>query len=387
MIRLPRVLIAGVFALILGAALGPTPALGHDPSAYGGLFRSRDAGATWLTANPGRVISGAIALAVDPNDPTHLLLATDSGLLRSQNGGLEWIVEAPTVLIGPVFAVTFAADGRRALAATATGLFRSDDGATWRPGRLPVGAAPARALVTGPSDQVYLAGWTRLYRSRDWAGTWEALSLPSGSGAPVASILVGPGRVHAIVGGRVFEREEGGDTWAPRDAGLPVGEVDALGTDPRDPTRLWAMGAGQLWRSDDGGPSWQTVGRRLPDAAVRTRALAVASTGPAVTVTTDRGLYRTPDAGQHWELLGDTLPAHLEAWPLVRDPKDPATLYAGFALTPYLELWRMAAEGSTALSRLDTISLIGGIAFLALVGLGAGLALRQLARRAARARA
>jgi photosystem II stability/assembly factor-like uncharacterized protein len=382
-----RVVVGGVFALILGAALGPTPARGHDPSAYGGLFRSRDEGATWLTANPGRVVSGAIALAVDPNDPTHLLLATDSGLLRSRNGGLEWSVEAPTILVGPVFAVAFAADGRGTLAATTTGLFRTDAGGTWRPSRLPTGAAPARALVTGPSEQVYLAGWTGLYRSRDWAGTWEAVSPPSGSGGPVTSILVGPGHVHVIFGGRVFEREEGGDTWIPHDEGLPPGDVDALGADLRQSTRLWAMGAGQLWRSDDRGASWQTIGRRLPDPPVRARTLAVASTGSAVTVTTDRGLYRTADMGQHWELLGDTLPAHLEAWPLVRDPRDPATLYAGFALTPYLELWRMAAEGGTALSRLDTTSLIGGIAFLALVGLGAGLALRQLARRAARARA
>src|SRR5262245_55504006 len=115
MIPLRCVLLGGFCGLLLGPAVGPPAAVGHDPSAYGGLFRSRDDGATWLPANPGRVVSGAIALAVSPADATHLLLATDSGLLRSRNGGLEWSVEAPTVLVGPVFAVAFAADGRRAL--------------------------------------------------------------------------------------------------------------------------------------------------------------------------------------------------------------------------------------------------------------------------------
>ena len=88
--------------------LAPSTASGHDPSAYGGLFRSRDDGATWLPANPGRIVSGAIALDVDPTDPSHLLLATDSGLLRSRNGGLDWTVEAPTILVGAVFAASVA---------------------------------------------------------------------------------------------------------------------------------------------------------------------------------------------------------------------------------------------------------------------------------------
>jgi photosystem II stability/assembly factor-like uncharacterized protein len=386
MTRSRRVVLGGFCGLVVSTALGPMPAFCHDPSAYGGLFRSRDDGATWLPANPGRVVSGAIALAVSSGDPTHLLLATDSGLLRSRNGGLEWSVEAPTVLVGPVFAVVFAADGRRALAATTAGLFRSDDGETWRATNLPARAAPARALVTGPADQVYLAGWTGLHRSWDWGATWETLSLPSGFDGPVSTVLSGPGRVHAIVGGRVLTHEESGAPWSPVNRGLPAGEVEAIGVDPRDPAHLWAASARQLWRSEDAGRSWHAVGRPLPDPTTRTRAIAVASRSGAVTLATDRGLYRSPDAGEHWELLGDILPAHLEAWPLVRDPKDPATLYAGFALTPYLELWRMAAEGSTALSRLDTTSVIGGIAFLALVGLGGGLALRQLARRAGRAR-
>jgi photosystem II stability/assembly factor-like uncharacterized protein len=325
-------------------------------------------------------------LAVSPRDPTHLLLATDSGLLRSRNGGLEWSLESPATLVGPVFAVTFAGDGRRALAATTAALFRTEDGETWRPATLPAGAAPARALVTGPSDQVYLAGWTGLYHSRDWAGTWEALSLPSGPDESVTTVLSEPGRVHAIIGSRVFTREDGGPTWHSRDRGLPASGVEALGADPRDSARLWAVGTGQLWSSDNGGASWLAIGQPLPDATARTRAIAVASTGPAVTLATDRGLYRSPDAGEHWELLGDTLPAHLEAWPLVRDTRDPATLYAGFALIPYLDIWRIAVEGRTVLSRLDATSVAGGIAFLALLGLVAALALRQLARRAARVR-
>jgi photosystem II stability/assembly factor-like uncharacterized protein len=384
MIRLRFLLTGSVSGLILGLALGAPPAFGHDPSAYGGLFRSRDDGATWLPANPGRVVTGAIALAVSPSDPAHLLLATDSGLLRSRNGGLEWTLEGPAVLVGPVFAVAFASDGQRALAATTSGLFRTDDGKTWHPAALPAGAAPARALVTGSSDQVYLAGWTGLYRSRDWAGTWEALNLPDSPEAPVTTVLAGPGRVYAVIGGRIFAREDHDATWQSRNRGLPAGGVEALGADPRASTRLWAVAASLLWSSDDDGASWQAIGHPLPDSTARTRTIAVASTGSAVTLATDHGLYRSLDTGKHWDLLSDTLPAHLEAWPLVRDPKDSGTLYAGFALIPYLELWALAVEGRTVMSRLDVVSVAGGIAFLSLLGLGATFALRRLGRRAAR---
>src|SRR5262249_60517333 len=92
----------------------------HARSAWGGLFRRGDGRARWSPANPGRVVSGALALAIHPRDPDHLLLGTDSGLLRSRNGGLDWTVDAPGVLVGPVFAVAFDAEGRRALAPTGT---------------------------------------------------------------------------------------------------------------------------------------------------------------------------------------------------------------------------------------------------------------------------
>jgi hypothetical protein len=72
------------------------------------------------------------------------------------------------------------------------------------------------------------------------------------------------------------------------------------------------------------------------------------------------------------------LPAHLEAGPLVRDPLDPATVYAGFSLTPYAELWRRAADREGTLAQVSVTSLLGGALFLVIVALGAVAALRWL---------
>jgi len=47
----------GLF-LVLTAA----PALAHDPSAWGGLFRSRDNAASWMPVDAGLFIGGALAV-------------------------------------------------------------------------------------------------------------------------------------------------------------------------------------------------------------------------------------------------------------------------------------------------------------------------------------
>jgi hypothetical protein len=377
-----------VAALLNAILMSPTQTSAHDPSAYGGLFRSRDGGITWSPANPGRIVSGAIALAVSPVEPNHLLLATDSGLLRSRNAGLEWSQEAAALLVGPVFAVAFDADGRRALASTATSLARSDDGQTWRDISAPPGTLPARLLVPG-HGRIYLVGRQRLYTSTDWGTSWSAVTSPLPE-VPITQMVVAPatGGIYVIAGGRLWSANDGTSAWRSADAGLPQGRVDALSADPREPRRLWTAAGDQIFRSDDGAASWRTWGQPVQDAPTVVRGIAGSLSGRDAVLTTDRGLYRSAE-GKRWEIPSDNLPAHLEAWPLVRDPTDPATLYAGFALIPYPELWRLAAEQTSALARVAPMGLAGSVAFLVLVTLAGVAALRALRRydRAHRARA
>src|SRR5580765_5817231 len=178
--------------LTLCVALSSCPASAHDPSAWGGLFRTRDGGATWLPLNSGSYVSGAIGLALSPRAADHLLLATDSGVLSSRNGGRDWMVEAPDVLVGAAFAVTYDADGTRALASGSSAIFRSDGG-RWRPTRTPPGAAPARALARGSAPgRIYLAGWSGFHVSDDSGTSWADASdgLP---GDAVEAVLVDRG--------------------------------------------------------------------------------------------------------------------------------------------------------------------------------------------------
>ena len=370
-----------ILPLALLLILSASAAQSHDPSAWGGLFRSRDHGATWVSANRGQFLSGALALAISPTDINHLLLGAESGLLRSRNGGRDWTIEAPSIVLGSVFVLSFAADGQRALISTALGLFRREAENSWRPVSTPQGAAPARAIVRGgEAGRVYLAGRNGLYRSDDWGMSWssDADGLPQ---EPATALIVQRGRpetLYAVVQGRIWASVDGARSWVSRGTGIFPTNVDAVTSDLEQPGRLWAAGGDRLFRSDDSGASWHRVGRPFPEPNITVNGIVAGE--EAIVVTADRGLYRSVDGGESWTLITENLPAHLEAGPLVRDPVNPSTLYAGFSLIPYPELWRRAADREGALARVSVTSLVGGFVILVLVVLGAVAALRWLGR-------
>jgi photosystem II stability/assembly factor-like uncharacterized protein len=365
-------------------ALLPCAASAHDASSWGGLFRSRDGGTTWFQASVGKVMGSALAVAVDPNDPTRLLLGTDSGLLESRNGGLDWDLAAQDVLVGPVLAVAFDAPGQKLLAASGSTLASSDDGVRWRSSSLPVGAAPARSLVAGTAPGLfYLVGWQGLFRTVNGGATWSEL----GTGQPdpkVTRLVIDsqtPAKLMVVDGGDIWLSRDNGRRWEVRSAGLPAGQIQAAAFDPALPDGLWAAGANQVFASDDAGGTWRRIGQPLPEADTEIRGMLVdARDRTHIVLTTHRGLYASRDGARTWDLLGDNLPGHIDAGPLVREKGESATLYAGFSVMPYDEAWRNAAASGSPLSRLAASEALGGAAFIVLVGLAAGLALRWLAR-------
>ncbi len=370
-------------ACVAALLLGGRAAEAHDPSAYGGLFRSRDFGQTWLNADAGLFLGGAVALAIDPTDPNHLLLGTTTNLLVSANGGRTWNKEAPAKLSGAVFAVSFLPDGRSALCVTPAGVFRSENGA-WLQADAPAEAAPARAIVPGvEAKQIYLIGRRDLFRSDDGGHRWSRVEHAMEEQPEFTELLVaGDGRetLYAIVGGRVMASADRGHRWQRRDAGLPQKALEALTLDRAGPARLWVAGGDQLYLSEDAGAHWKAVGAPLPEPGTSVRGIAADAERKTIVLMTHRGLLRSTDGARTWNMLEGNLPVHLEGRPLLRDASSANTLYAGFALMPYGELWRMAVEGGNLLNQLDLTSLAGGAAFLLLLVIAGIVLARRLAR-------
>jgi photosystem II stability/assembly factor-like uncharacterized protein len=355
----------------------------HEPSAYGGLFRSRDLGETWLNADVGLFLNATLTVAVDPGDPNHLLMGTDIGLLRSSNGGRSWAPEGGGQIIGAVFALGFSPDGRNALAAAPSGVFRFEDG-HWTNAAAAQAAAPARAIAASGAGRIYLLGQTELFVSDDGGRNFSRspAMLPEGSEMTALAVAAKPKEVLlAVIDGALMASEDGGGQWQRRADGLGDAQIDTVVLDPGVPNRVWAAGGGRIYVSDDLGLVWRAVGQALPEPGISVRGIAADPTTTTLVMTTARGMYRSVDGGSTWALTEGNLPVHLEAGPLVRDPTDARTLYAAYSLMPYAEVWRTALEGSNLLARTDPISLAGGLAFVLLLIIIGALLVRWLARR------
>ena len=110
-------------------------------------------------------------------------------------------------------------------------------------------------------------------------------------------------------------------------------------------------------------------------------ALAMAISGEVIVIATDRGVFRSADGGERWELPKEGLPAHLAARVLVGDSRSPTTLYAGFALTGYEDLQTRVRRSETASSRSSLGNIVGGFGLVVLLALGVIAAARHLAHK------
>src|SRR5215472_13217793 len=266
----------GALLPLMVVALAAGQAAAHDPSRYGGVFRSRNMGATWLNSDVGLFLNAALVIAVDPRDPMHLMIGTDVGVLASKNGGRSWRTEGKELILGAVFALAFGPDGRSAMCAAPGGVFRAEDG-TWSPASAPADAYPARAIVpSAGGGKVYLLGRSRLFASEDGGRRYQPVETYPPPGAEFGALAVAPGPPElllAAIGGRPMRSRDGGRHWQGGATGLPAGALDTLTTDPYASSRIWAAGADRLYRSDDLGRTWQLVGAALPEPHTMVRGI------------------------------------------------------------------------------------------------------------------
>lgn len=326
----------------------------------------------------GLFVGGALAIAADPGDSNHLLYGTDTRLLRSRNGGRDWVQEPGADFGSAVFALSMEKGGSNSVAVAAGGIFYAAKAGEWINVLAPAGAVPAHAIAYAKS-RLYLAAEGGFFASDDGGRTWEqfARGLPE---VPVNAIAVQTIRdveiVFVVAQDRVWASEDGARSWQLRSTGLPSARIETLSQNGR----LWVVADGQVYLSGTQGANWEPVGNPLPQHDTSVRGIAVSDDGMIIVLSTHRGVLRSVDAGKSWAQVEGNLPVHLESGPLLRDPRDPSTLYVGFSLTPYSELRRRISGGANLLANLDGLSLAGGAAFLALLATLAGLGVRWLIR-------
>jgi len=288
---------------------------------------SKSSPATSLAVSPGG--AGQVpfeawywTMLVAPSDPNVLVLATNSGILRSADGGKTWratgLKNVNTTSLAQVGDSIFAAGvtgpnpvARKGTGRTApdgSGVFATsaDEGKTWRtlhPAGLP--AATVQALAVDPASSgtaLYaLLNNGKLYRSADGARSFQLVSAKLGI-SPWALAVTDGGQ---FVGG---DMDSGAFRSANGKAWLRTPLTDARGgrmvmeyaVKPGDASQVLMSSVG-IERSTDAGKTWHTSLKS--SVMFGPIAFAPSQSDIAYAVGFDRSLWRSEDGGATWKRL------------------------------------------------------------------------------------
>lgn len=317
---------------ISAIALHPSdPATIYIGAAQGGVWRTRDAGATWVPLTDGECSLAMGALAIDAVSPDIVYAGTgelhfsgDSyygcGVLRSTDGGDTW--------------THLGAD-----------IFDTDAGGA----RISKVIIDAQTAGSATATTVYLATSSGVYRSPDSGVTWTQL-LP-GTATDLVVDPANPRIFYAALGlpgghasNGVYRSADGGDTWTLLAAGFPAAEVGriALAIAPSSPATLFAAvqdafgGTGNngallgIWKTVDAGASWaQLTGINVScnNQCWYDLVMTVDPQNADIVYFGGVGLYRSTNGGQRFSSILRGI--HVDQHALVVDPRDPAVMYAG----------------------------------------------------------
>ena len=252
---------------VMTAAAGPT--IGVRRCAISALFvlllARLDADAQqprWEDIGPPNAGGRVSALAIDPSDPSRIVLGTPAGgVWHSVNGATSWT--GLTLWLGSVPLSALAIDPgnpQHIIAGTGT---LDDNGAT-QPG---IG----------------------LLRSLDGGVSWS-MHTSTFAGAFISSIVFWPGDAQRVLVGTdhgIRVSIDGGASFAPMIEGHAV---SAIAADSLNPTRVFASARSGLLRSDDRGETWT---RLTPWPLLESDIFGAGATAIAVSAVTPDVLYAT----------------------------------------------------------------------------------------------
>lgn len=234
--------------------------------ASGGLFKTTDAGATWVPITDGKVpVASTGSVAVADSDPNVIYLGTGSdglrsnvstgrGVYKSTDGGATWSFaglydagQIGAVRIHPKDpnTVWVAAVGNAFAPNRERGVFKTTDGGkTWKNVLFLSDSVGAADVEINPANPNVVYAWMARGERKPWTII---------SGAADA------------VNGSFFKSTDGGESFKKITNGLPTGLVGKgnLAVTAANPNRIYALveakPGGGLYRSDDQGESWKLV--------------------------------------------------------------------------------------------------------------------------------
>lgn len=272
----------------------------------GGVWKSADAGRTWLPVSDGFFRTGSVgSIAVAPSDPNTVYVGMGEGCVRGN-------------------------------VSHGDGVYKSTDaGRTWKRSGLPLSRHIPRIRVHPKNPDIA------------WAAVLGAIFNPSEERG-----------VHKTTdGGRtwrkvLYRNDRSGAIDLALDPSNPNVLYAALWDVKRTPWSLESGGPGSgLFKSTDGGETWTEITRNsgLPKGTIGRIGVTVSGANPdrvwAQIEAEDGGLFRSDDAGKTWRRVNDNRNLRQRAWYYTHihaDPQNPDRVYA-----QNVQFWRSDDGGAT----------------------------------------
>lgn len=280
-----------------------------------GVFRSTDAGGSWVSMSNGLPARPLIAsLAIDPTNPSTLYAGGSAGMFKSTNGGASWA----TITNGlPGF----------------TNSFPSVD---------------AIVVDTQNPSNVYLGfgGYLGIYKSTNGGATWTSANTGLGlyyfNGGSLRMNPASPNVLYVADEGGIYITTDGAGHWNLTNTGIPgpYYNIEDLVMSPGNPAVLFAHNALNndqgLYLSTNSGASWSVIGQGLGyyygflcNSATQNNVLYAAA------FENGQGVTKSVDGGATWSSVSTGLPKYYDPYDylnftsLAISPVDANTVYSG----------------------------------------------------------
>ena len=254
----------------------------NEPQALdAGVFKSADAGATWVHAvavptvsgQPGSIAAINVSEIVpDPLDNNALYLISPHGLFYSYSGASGWFQ-----------ANTFP----------------------------PPGGAPITALAIDPNDKctIFAAVQNKIYKTVDCSRSWKPMHLEERGGYLITALAVDFEDSNIIYAGENF-----GDLLRSVDGGLNwenyhnfVNHVGKIMIDYKHPNTIYAatLGLG-IFKSTDKGANWDNLYENMlefPGANVYRDLKFIPTVDNGLIYASGSGIFTTSDGGKNWKSI------------------------------------------------------------------------------------
>lgn len=265
----------------------------------GGIYASRDGGASWRTSNTG--LGSIVTAVVVDHEGTVYAGTYGGGVYRSEDKGQSWYAVNNGLASLGVEALAVRPDGELFAGTSGGHVFRSDDeGNTWSNTSFPGFAL--RGLFIDVIGNVYAGTVGGLFRRPGDSDRWIHTGLV---GFDVKAAAIAPdGHLYASLPGRLVRSPDAGSTWGS--AGL-TNEVQAIAVNNRGDVFAGVLGGGAYRSINTGEPAhtWEPIDESYSVRDVR--AFGFTEQGHVLVGTNGGGIYRSRNHGETWDPVNSGL--------------------------------------------------------------------------------